>query len=357
MATGAARTFVSRQRPGWAYTDLATLVFISGTTGGWVKNLLKIKKWLTLSEAAKHLTSVIKVDVAESDVLKFALNGDLKLSVKFVNTAYGSNCLNYRENPEEAMFHCDSVFRENQRLPVWGDGFCIIDANYIACPQNLHLQDYGRIWRSGDYFWQTKTHVRRLEGIWDLPMIGGERIEVEREYLKLMGDSDLTAVSNSSVFVKSPVGAFFEIQASNGRLVEMEFAPGYYDSKDFQPGFTLPKERAFVIRSNAILDFIKHVNEGPPIAEEIFDSSEIDTQLSTEESNFDPLDFPEELDAARIAFSVVKSGNGGTGTTFKNRLIDYVKKNYPNLSKGAVSRIATVANPDKKPGRKKFDKE
>lgn len=322
-----------------------------------MSNLLRLKKWLTLSEAAKHLTSVIKVDVAESDVLKFALNGDLTLSVKFVNPAYGSICVEYSENQEEAMRHCDSFFRENERLPVWDDGCSIIDENEISYLQNLHLQEDGRIWRSGDNLWQIKTHVRKLEGVWDLPMVGGERIEVEREYQKLTGCQELIAMSKDSVFVKSPDGALFEIQTNSRRSVEMQFAPGYYDSKDFQPGVTLPKERTFVIRSNAILDFIKYVNEESSLAEEIIDSSEIDIQLSTEESKFDPLDFPEELDAARMAFVVVKSGKGGTGTTFRNRLIDYVKKNYPNLGKDAVSRIATVANPDKTRGRKKSDKE
>ncbi|OIQ65842.1 hypothetical protein GALL_525960 [mine drainage metagenome] len=322
-----------------------------------MNNLLKLKKWLTLSEAAKHLTSVIKVDVAESDVLKFALNGDLTLSVKFVNPAYGSNCVKYSENQEEAMRHCDSFFGENERLLVWDDGFNIIDENHISYLQNLHLQEDGRIWQSGDNLWQTKTHVRKLEGVWDLPMVGGERIEVEREYQKLTGGPEFTAVSKDSVFVKRPDGAFFEIQTSSKPLVEIECAPGYYDSKDFHSVVTLPKKRVFVIRSNAILDFIKYVNEESSIAEKIIDSSEIDTQLSTEESKFDPLDFPEELDAARMAFVVVKSGNGGTGTTFRNKLIDYLKKNYPNLGKDAVSRIATVANPDKTRGRKKFDKE
>lgn len=321
-----------------------------------MSNLLKLKKWLTLSEAAKHLTSAFKVDVAESDVLKFALNGDLTLSVKFVNPAYGSNCLKYNVE-EEAKLELDSFLRTNERKPAFNDGSSIIDENQISYLQNLHLQEDGRIWQSGGYLWQTKTHVKKLVGVWDLPMVGGERIEVEREYQKLTGFQELIAVSKDSVFVKNPESGIFEIQTSSRPLVEIMFVPGYYDSKDFHSCVSLPNGRVFVIRTNAILDFIKYANEKFLIVEKILVSSDIGTQLSTEESEFDPSDLPEELFIANIAFRAVKNGYGNTLDTFRNRSIDYLKKTYPNLSSDAMSRISTVANPDKTRGRKKFDKE
>ncbi|MES2189145.1 MAG: hypothetical protein V4454_03420 [Pseudomonadota bacterium] len=73
------------------------------------------------------------------------------------------------------------------------------------------------------------------------------------------------------------------------------------------------------------------------------------------ESGLDPADLPAELDAANIAFRAVTQGYGDPLVTFKNRLIDYLKKNFPNLGHEAVQRIATVANPDKTTGRKKRD--
>lgn len=300
-----------------------------------MSKLVKLKKWLTLSEAANHLSLVLEEDIAESDVLQFALDGDLTLSVQFVNPAYAGMCV--QVDPNEV------VWNEFPSLPV-------VDP-FIYAPRD------GRVWQTGDIFFQVANHVRKLKGVWDLPMTGGERIDVQSEYQKLMGGPAVTELSLHGVFVKSPSGVLYEIQTSIEPLIEIVPVPAFYDLKDFHAAVTLPKDRVFVIRTNAILDFIKYVNEESSIAEEIIDSSEIDTQLSTEESKFDPLDFPEELDAARMAFVVVKSGNGGTGTTFRNRLIDYVKKNYPNLGKDAVSRIATVANPDKTRGRKKFDKE
>lgn len=66
----------------------------------------------------------------------------------------------------------------------------------------------------------------------------------------------------------------------------------------------------------------------------------------------DPLDLPEELDAANMAFRAVTNNYGDQSETFKNRLIDYLRKTFPDFSNSAVERIATVANPDKSPGRK-----
>jgi hypothetical protein len=66
-----------------------------------------------------------------------------------------------------------------------------------------------------------------------------------------------------------------------------------------------------------------------------------------------PDDLPEELYLANVAFRAVMNGYGDKSATFKNRLIEYLKANYPYLKKEVVKRISTVANTDKAPGRKK----
>ena len=75
------------------------------------------------------------------------------------------------------------------------------------------------------------------------------------------------------------------------------------------------------------------------------------------EADIDPADLPEELHAANIAFRAVNNLYGDPSATFRNRLISYLKTNFPDLSSDAVKRIATVANPDKAPGRKNFNAE
>ena len=75
------------------------------------------------------------------------------------------------------------------------------------------------------------------------------------------------------------------------------------------------------------------------------------------ESEIDPVDLPDELHTANIAFRAVKNGHGDRTATPENRLISYLEKNFTDLKPEAIKRIATVANPDKTTGRKKRDKE
>ena len=70
-------------------------------------------------------------------------------------------------------------------------------------------------------------------------------------------------------------------------------------------------------------------------------------------SVIDPEDLPSELDCANQAFRAVSNGFGDAAATFKNRLTDYLEKTHTTLTQDAVKRIATVANPDKSPGRPK----
>lgn len=47
------------------------------------------------------------------------------------------------------------------------------------------------------------------------------------------------------------------------------------------------------------------------------------------------------------------NGYGDRTMTFKNRLIAYLQENFTGLSLEAIDCIATVANPDRAPGRRK----
>lgn len=82
-----------------------------------------------------------------------------------------------------------------------------------------------------------------------------------------------------------------------------------------------------------------------------------DVNIISSDPSTDPADYPDELYAANLAFRAVTNGYGETSDTFKNRLVSYLENTHARLSKEAVQRIATVANPDKSTGRKKSGKE
>lgn len=50
-----------------------------------MNKLFKWKEWLSVADAAQHLTIGFGEEVTEADVLRFALDGHLKISVNFVN--------------------------------------------------------------------------------------------------------------------------------------------------------------------------------------------------------------------------------------------------------------------------------
>lgn len=76
-----------------------------------------------------------------------------------------------------------------------------------------------------------------------------------------------------------------------------------------------------------------------------------------ERCDIDPADIPEELHMANLAFRAVTNGYGDATATFRNRVVSYLKETYPSLLNEQLERIATVANPDKAPGRKSQKKE
>ena len=49
--------------------------------------LFQLKEWLTVADAARHLSTVFMEEVSEADVLRLALDGNLTLSVNLVNHA------------------------------------------------------------------------------------------------------------------------------------------------------------------------------------------------------------------------------------------------------------------------------
>jgi len=54
--------------------------------------LFKLKEWMTVADAARHISSLCEEEVNEADVLRLALDGHLKIAVNLVNGVY-ARCL------------------------------------------------------------------------------------------------------------------------------------------------------------------------------------------------------------------------------------------------------------------------
>jgi hypothetical protein len=115
--------------------------------GARLSKLLELKEWLTVPEAARHLSSLFGEEIGEPDVFRLALDGHLKLSIFFVNAV---RVLSVILPPGEEETKSQRQIRE-----------------YFFCEGEL------------------------VRGVWDLIMIGAERNYVEAVYQRLISGTEL----------------------------------------------------------------------------------------------------------------------------------------------------------------------
>lgn len=200
--------------------------------------LLKFKEWLTVPAAAKHLSVICEEEVSEADILRLALDGHLKLSVNFVNYTYAriGKVVPYKE-ARRRHFHSilnekdvSDFFEKNMtdNLVEFKEKLSDCDqyqklaimSNYIDMPLEdiFHRSDEGRI--EGIYIGNGRVlefeneHVGSIPGVWDLPMIGGERLDVEHKWQQLTGGPAVTLQNLEGAFVEGSDGVMCRLQES-----------------------------------------------------------------------------------------------------------------------------------------------
>jgi len=132
-----------------------------------LSKLLKLKKWLTIPEAAKQLTGVCGEEVTENDILRFALDGHLRLSVVLVNSipARVGHMVVVNEQDYDLAI-------ENGTLP-----------NKLGDDMMLHWEADKKI----IFIQFFKDEYMPISGIWDISMVFGGSLLIEREYQKFSG--------------------------------------------------------------------------------------------------------------------------------------------------------------------------
>lgn len=117
----------------------------------------------------------------------------------------------------------------------------------------------GRIFQEKSEIFQVDSSITSLEsGIWDIPMIGGERIDVEYQLQQIVSGIEVTAVSFEGIHITSLTGDLYEIQTRH----EDDLCHGnyFYDKNNFHPSGCLPDSAFFVVRTAALRDFEESVN-------------------------------------------------------------------------------------------------
>ena len=225
-----------------------------------MNKLFKLKKWVSLADAAKRLSATLGEDVSEADILRLALDGHLKLSVHLVNGAEASPCVPVKLEEIE--------WKEIQSL----DGL-----------RTLRLPIGGRVWADDSGVFQVRKVITELEsGIWDLPMTGGERIDVEFAYQQLVNGPEISTVTLEGVFVASEKGDLYEIQfrpEGSRDPKETDWKQAFSHDRYHAAG-ALPKDSVFVVRTAALQEFEQSVSETPDPTGKPLSTRERDTLLT-----------------------------------------------------------------------------
>lgn len=225
--------------------------------------LLSLKEWLTLDDTAKHLSIVFGEEVSRADVLRLALDRHLTLSVDFVNRARAKkgrlapleDCLFTVLPPVSAGLAKGDATNDLDRLQIGrrltyselselspADQDRIKNHELLIVPDAINFGD-GR-------FLILEQKVESLSGVWDLPMVGGEEIDVQHRYQM--------ETDGPSVDLMNIEGAF----VSRGDIVCQ--LQDDFDDNEYEPGAKvrgemleqrikeedLPRERADELRAH-----------------------------------------------------------------------------------------------------------
>lgn len=209
--------------------------------------MVKLKKWLTLPDTASRISVISDgEEVRVADVLQFVEEGHLQLSINLVNGGYGRECVPV--NPEEL---------EYDEFPSLGG------------TPGFKFPRGGRLFQEGETVYQVKKQIIKLErGIWDLPMIGGERFDVRDLLQKLTGGVELDVVVLDGVFLRSPSGTLVEVQERFEQHARPDNSEKpWHDESNFYPSGGLLYEKGdFVVRREALEAFEQQLADPKPLS-------------------------------------------------------------------------------------------
>jgi hypothetical protein len=233
-----------------------------------MSKLLKLKEWLTIPETARHLSSLFGEPVTDADVLRLGLDERIKLSVNFLHSTHARLAGLVPLHDALAQGICREI---RPGVLVWGESD-IPTADTIL-DGGQHLPQESAIRFDYDNFLRMENRVSTIIGVWDLPLIGAERVDVENRFHKLTGGPEVTVEHIDGAFIKDEDGSFAVLQESyhspeierdlgDSPWYEPQDHPGNYFSVD-----RLPEQSILVIRAAELTRFQSSLLEKPIAAQ------------------------------------------------------------------------------------------
>jgi hypothetical protein len=227
-----------------------------------MKKLFRLKEWLTLDEAAQHLSIVFEDSVSSSDVLRLGLDNYLRLSVYFVNHAEArcGKIVHYSIS-ELANAIATGNLPQDLNWHVWPAGaMAVLQPNKTAEESEKDRIMLMSKRLGDDYYLTLDDDVKTITGVWDLPMYGNEKFDVEQMYQVATRGPNVTLQGLDGTFVAGH-GHIYQLQDSY-KAAEKDEELGLGLVRYF-PASGLPKDAVIVVRPEALREFEQNVvNEG-----------------------------------------------------------------------------------------------
>ena len=201
-----------------------------------MSKLFRLKKWLTLPDAARHLSIVLDEPVSEADVLRLALDRHLKLSIDFVNSAVGK--------PAKVIPLSEA------KIGTGLAGERVVFAQRISEHEYLLFDE----------------NPVSLQGVWDLPLIGAETLDLKHRYQQLTAGPEVTNVDIGGAFVEGRDGQLFQLQEC--------FKKSEDKLDSLFPAGGLPEDSVLIVRTEALRTFEQSISGAP---------ADVDRPLATRE--------------------------------------------------------------------------
>ena len=207
-----------------------------------MKKIYKLREWLTLDEAAGHLSVVLGEPVSVAQVLRLALDRHLTLSVNLVNHA-------------EAKLGAVTTFKAVPivDLPLPTRDGTPGDISHI--PMGMLIEDVEEITEETKFVCFSDKVVH-IDGVWDLPMRGAERIDIEHAFQQLTGGPPVELINLDGAFLVEPGGDWASLQEELPvREVTAPDKPRKRKQRDYMPANGLPPDAPLVVRMGALTEF------------------------------------------------------------------------------------------------------
>ena len=217
--------------------------------------LFDLKKWLTLEDAARHLSVLFGEEVVVADVLRLALDGHLSLSIHFVNKARArmGRLVALEDCPMELLAAPDAAEAVKSALAgrkKLSPAAIMERFAGLATSRKLFATPTGIRFTESEWLVLEKDIVT-IDGIWDLPLLGAERLDVEHRFQEETGGPEVTLVNLAGAFVRRDETVCQLQEVWSG--VDSDSEPGAEPM--YIPAGALPENASIVVRTAALREF------------------------------------------------------------------------------------------------------